>query len=207
MSDEKFLKQYRIPSARAEWHHYNGGAYFITTCTLNRQHYFGEIINGAMQLTIIGEYAQQCIIDVPNHNTYAHVPVFVVMPNHIHLVVFIDDIVETVHAPSLQRGKIDEQWEIETVHAPSLQRVKPNERWKNETVNKPMQLISHRKHRLACTIGNFKSAVSKFAHENDVPFGWQNRFHDHIIRNTDELNRITRYIENNIAKWESDRKF
>ena len=188
MSDEKFLKQYHIPSARAEWHHYNSGAYFITTCTLNRQHYFGEIINGAMQLTIIGEYAQQCIIDIPDHNTYAHVPVFVVMPNHIHLVVFIDDIVETVHAPSLQRGK-------------------PNERWKNGIVNTPMQLISHRKHRLACTIGNFKSAVSKFAHENDVPFGWQNRFHDHIIRNTVELNRITRYIENNIAKWESDRNF
>lgn len=67
-----------------------------------------------------------------------------------------------------------------------------------------MQLISRRKHRLACAIGNFKSAVTKFAHEKHVPFVLQTRFHDRIIRDTTELNRIAQYIDNNVADWEDE---
>lgn len=33
MTDDKFQDQYRIPSARAIWHDYNGGTYFVTICT------------------------------------------------------------------------------------------------------------------------------------------------------------------------------
>ena len=40
---EKFQNKYCIPSARANWHNYNGGVYFVTICTKNREHYFGEI--------------------------------------------------------------------------------------------------------------------------------------------------------------------
>lgn len=40
---EKFQNKYRVPSARAPWHGYNGGVYFVTICTQNREHYFGEI--------------------------------------------------------------------------------------------------------------------------------------------------------------------
>ena len=29
---------------RAQWHNYNGGLYFVTFCTKNREHYFGEIL-------------------------------------------------------------------------------------------------------------------------------------------------------------------
>jgi len=46
---DKFQNKYRIPSARANWHDYNGGIYFITICTKYRVHYFGEIeLNGDM---------------------------------------------------------------------------------------------------------------------------------------------------------------
>ena len=40
---DKFQNRFRIPSARANWHDYNGGIYFVTICTKNREHYFGEI--------------------------------------------------------------------------------------------------------------------------------------------------------------------
>ena len=40
---DKFQNRFRIPSARAIWHDYNGGIYFVTICTKNREHYFGEI--------------------------------------------------------------------------------------------------------------------------------------------------------------------
>ena len=58
---------------------------------------------------------------------------------------------------------------------------------------------------LAVTIGGIKSAVTKFAHENKLDFAWQTRFHDHIIGDSGEMNRIAKYIEKNIAQWESDR--
>ena len=61
MSDERFQNQYRIPSARAKWHDYNGGMYFVTVCTRNRKHFFGEIHNGVMHLTEIGKYTQDCV--------------------------------------------------------------------------------------------------------------------------------------------------
>ena len=43
--------------------------------------------------------------------------------------------------------------------------------------------------------------MTKFAHDKNVSFVWQTRFHDHIIRNATELNRIAQYIENNVANW------
>ena len=49
---EKFQNKYRIASARAQWWDYgNNAAYFITICTHDRQHFFGKIMNGEMQLS------------------------------------------------------------------------------------------------------------------------------------------------------------
>jgi len=42
--------------------------------------------------------------------------------------------------------------------------------------------------------------------DNDgVVFGWQSRFHDHIIRNDAEYQRINDYIENNPKNWDNDK--
>ena len=57
---------------------------------------------------------------------------------------------------------------------------------------------------LSVSIGGIKSAVTKYANDNDFDFAWQTRFHDHIIRNQNEMNRIADYIENNPATWEND---
>lgn len=38
------------------------------------------------------------------------------------------------------------------------------------------------------------------------PFAWQRLYYDHIIRDSGEMNQIAEYIENNVAKWESDRQ-
>jgi hypothetical protein len=50
----------------------------------------------------------------------------------------------------------------------------------------------------------FKSAVTKFARMNRIPFAWQTRFHDRVIRNYDEHNRIAYYINGNIENWQDD---
>ena len=54
MEDNKFRGRYRIPSARAQWHNYDGGEYFVTICTRDREHYFGEIAGGKMHLSEMG---------------------------------------------------------------------------------------------------------------------------------------------------------
>ena len=43
MSEEKFKDRYRIPSTRATWHDYLGGAYFVTNCTKGREFFLGKI--------------------------------------------------------------------------------------------------------------------------------------------------------------------
>lgn len=54
----KFENKYRIPSTRAQWWDYGSNApYFITICTKNREHFFGEIKNGKMFLSSVGKMA------------------------------------------------------------------------------------------------------------------------------------------------------
>jgi hypothetical protein len=46
--------------------------------------------------------------------------------------------------------------------------------------------------------------VTKFARQNNTPFVWQARYHDHVIRNADEQKRIQQYILTNPQNWEKD---
>jgi len=54
-------------------------------------------------------------------------------------------------------------------------------------------------------VRQFKSAVTIKSREINPNFAWQPRFHDRIIRNENELNRIRKYISENPAKWYRDR--
>ncbi len=57
---EKFRNKYRISSSRLQnWDYGSNGVYFITICTKNRRHYFGEIINAEMHLNETGKLAEQ----------------------------------------------------------------------------------------------------------------------------------------------------
>ena len=67
-----------------------------------------------------------------------------------------------------------------------------------------MQEISHKKGRLSVIIGGLKRAVTHFSNENEILFAWQPRFHDHIVRDTPEMNRDAHYIETNVANWKDD---
>ncbi len=58
---------------------------------------------------------------------------------------------------------------------------------------------------LAAVMRGFKAGVTAFANANQISFGWQARYHDRIIRDDDELNRIRQYVENNPQKWHQDR--
>lgn len=60
---------------------------------------------------------------------------------------------------------------------------------------------------LASIIRGFKIGVTKYAEQNDTYFAWQSRFHDDIIRNEEEYQRIQNYILANPKNWKEDRFF
>jgi len=90
MSD-KFQNKYLISSARLKnWDYGSNAIYFVTICTQNREHYFGEIANGKMQLSETGKIAQRFWFEIPNHFPFVKLGEFVVMPNHLHGIIIID---------------------------------------------------------------------------------------------------------------------
>ena len=208
---DKFQNRFRIPSARANWHDYNGGVYFVTICTKNREHYFGEICTGPqMQLSQIGQYAYEQFMNVKSHYPYAEIPLFVIMPDHIHAIVTIDgeneiggngartqcrDVARNVCNENIARDACGNG-----VHA----QCGDVARNVSTGVNTQMANISPRKNSLAVVIRGVKSSITHYANKNNIPFAWQTRFHDRIIRNQAELDRISDYIEKNVVNWHDD---
>ncbi|MBQ0155152.1 MAG: hypothetical protein KBT22_01090 [Bacteroidales bacterium] len=208
---EKFQNKYRIPSARAYWHDYNCGVYFVTICTKNREHYFGEITHcrdgvhtvstePQMQLSQIGQYAYEQFMNVKSHYPYAEIPLFVIMPDHIHAIVTIDGENEIGgNGMHTQCGN-----GVHTQCRDGVHTVSTGNRWKSDIVNNQMQTIAKCKGLLSVVVGGLKRAITHFANQNNTPFAWQTRFHDRIVRNQDEFDGISDYIEKNVVNWQND---
>lgn len=198
-----FQNRFLIPSARADWHEYDGGVYFVTICTQNREHYFGEIGKNnndepKMELTPIGQFAEEQLRNVTQHYPYAEIPLWVIMPNHVHAIVVINDtncrdVARNVSANNLENNNLDVARNVSTVAVDDFGK------------NEYMAQKSPKYGTLSVVMRGIKSAVTKFANDNNISFAWQTRFFDHIVRNQNEMNSIAEYIENNVAKWESDK--
>jgi REP element-mobilizing transposase RayT len=65
------------------------GCYFVTICSFNRAKIFGDIQDNAVLLTPLGNIVQEEIKNF-SYNSEISVDAFVVMPNHIHLILVID---------------------------------------------------------------------------------------------------------------------
>ena len=90
MSDEYDTYPQR-KSPRADFHDYSCGDYFVTICTHDKRHYFGEVDNGEMRLSAIGEFVDAELAGLSSHYPYSDVLMWVVMPNHLHAIIHIDD--------------------------------------------------------------------------------------------------------------------
>ena len=180
----KFQNKYRIPSARLQtWDYANNGAYFITICTQNREHFFGNIKNGIMQLSEIGKLAAQFWHEIPNHFPMVELGNFVVMPNHVHGILIID---KTNDEPFVETR----QCLVSNIETNSII---GSSRFQNQGKNT-----------ISSIVGSYKSIVTKMSRQINPNFGWQSRFHDHIIRNSESFENIQHYIEQNPSKWKED---
>ena len=110
--------------------------------------YFGNVLEGKMALSEIGNIANKFWIELPEHFSFVSIDEFIVMPNHIHGIIILQPnltfppFVGTLHATSLH--KFDQQ----------------NLKVKNEY----MSAISPKSESLANVIRSYKSAVSKHVH-------------------------------------------
>jgi len=193
MSEEKFKDRYRIPSTRAAWHDYLGGAYFVTICTKDREFSLGKIEDEQMYLSEIGKYAEEQFQDVSSNYPYAEIPYFVVMPNHIHAIVIIDDRHDTcrdaIGSAEFTFHRVSEMKEETSTK---------NRGGITKTDN-PMLYKS-----LGTVIRGLKARVTHYANEKHIDFAWQSRFHDRIIRDQKDMNETALYVANNVAKWPED---
>jgi putative transposase len=191
----KFQNKYRIPSARLQtWDYSNDGAYFITICTQNREHFFGNIKNGIMQLSEIGKFAAQFWHEIPNHFPMVELGNFVVMPNHVHGILIMNHSVETRFIASDNND--ENKYNNQTRLIASLQ-------GKNGGFScdkNPMMGNS-----ISKIIRWYKGRCSFECRKINPNFGWQSRFHDHIIRNSRSFDNIQNYIEQNPLKWDEDK--
>jgi REP element-mobilizing transposase RayT len=176
-ADEKYKGKYRSASTRwASWDYGSNAAYFVTICVANRAHDFGEVSNGSMQLTPLGQSAQDCWQAIPEHFPFIKLGAFVVMPDHVHGVVIIDKPVGVVGSVGMQNFASQQ----------SQQAPQPPKTTKNQ--------FGPQSQNLASIIRGYKIGVTKFARQNNIPFEWQPLYHDHVIRNATEYERISAYI-------------
>ena len=189
-----YLPQRKSP--RARWHDYTGADYFVTFCTKKRELYFGDVVDGKMELSEIGKWAltqiEQTVVIRQND---VEIPMYVVMPNHIHLIVVFNGVSPCRDASNASASNVS------VSNASGLEIIKPNI---SDARGASLQ-FGPQSGNLSSVVRGIKSAVTKYAIEHDIPFAWQSRYHDHIIRNQMEMNRIADYIENNPLRWELDR--
>ncbi|RME47185.1 MAG: transposase [Caldilineae bacterium] len=178
------------------------GAYFITICTHDRAHLFGEVVDGEMRLNALGEIARQCWTAIPDHFPHAALDEFVIMPNHVHGIIWIVDVVgANNHSPDHHSpASVGANNDSPNHHSPA------NVGAKNFS---PLQSTA-RPRGTSKTIGSmvrgFKIGVTKWARQNtDVYTVWQRNYYEHIIRHDRALHAIRQYIADNPLRWHLDR--
>jgi REP element-mobilizing transposase RayT len=187
---QKYRNKYRIKSTRLQnWNYGWKGAYFITICTHNREHYFGEIINNNMVLSEIGKIAKSEWIKTFKIRVDMNLEMgeYVIMPNHIHGIIIIGD---------------NEYNSQQCIGRDAMHRVSTDNNHRVSADNK----FGPQSKNLASIIRGYKSSVTTYAHKNGIDdFAWQSRFYDHIIRNEKSFNNISEYIINNPMNWKNDK--
>jgi len=120
--------------------------------------------------------------EMSNHANYLELGEFVVMPNHVHGILILNN----------DDGQTDNP--VGTTHALSLpQKTIGQQRFQNQGKNSVSSII-----------GSYKSAFTKHAKRLGLDFAWQPGFYDHIIHNQKSYETISNYIINNPLNWDKD---
>ena len=151
------------------------GAYYVTIVTYQRDCLFGDIQNGEAILSDFGKIADECWRAIPEHFPFVELGAYVVMPNHVHGIIVIRDMGRGAALLRPYNGNDN----------PHKINVKPGS--------------------LGAMVRSYKSAVSyRINKEHNATGFWQRNYYEHIIRDNQDLQRITDYIEANPSRWNDD---
>lgn len=217
----KYQHKYRITSARLQnWDYSTNGAYFITICTKNRKHFFGTIQNGNMQLSEIGKLADQYWLEIHNHFSFIELGNFVIMPNHVHGIIIINNIPNPVETRFIASDDIETTNETRLIASENIETThETTNETTIETTNETRLIASLHdgsggfsgnknpmvNDNISKIIRWYKGRCSFESRKINPNFGWQSRFYDHIIRNSKSFDIIQNYIFENPLKWKEDK--
>jgi putative transposase len=168
------------------------GAYFVTVCTEERARLFGAVIDGEIHLNETGQIVRAEWMRSAEIRREISLDEFVVMPNHVHGIIFIHagegtDATAVMAAGAGATGRPPRQ------AAPHWSTTRPGP--------PPRSLGSF--------IGGFKSAATMRINALRGLPGmtvWQRNYYEHVIRDDSELQRIRLYIRQNPLQWAIDRE-
>ena len=78
------------------------GAYFVTICSWQRENLFGDIVDGEMALNEYGGIVEKCWHALTDHYRHLESDEFVIMPNHFHGIIMINNCRGEVASPGDQ---------------------------------------------------------------------------------------------------------
>lgn len=165
------------------------GAYFVTICAYRRECLFGQVANGVV-LSQYGCIAEQCWQILPRDFPRVELDVFVSMPNHLHGIIVLTGCHTTGRGEAFARRH--PQPPSTPANASPLRSAHGTQAGS-----------------LAAIVQNFKSVSTRKINRTRATPGmpvWQGNYHEHIIRDEDELSRIREYIVNNPLQWADDRE-
>jgi REP element-mobilizing transposase RayT len=201
--DGKYKGKYRIPSARLKnWDYGSNAPYFVTICTDNKICYFGNVKEGKMHLSDLGQLANQYWLEIENKFPFVVLDHFVVMPNHVHGIINIDkQLFDGRDAIYRVSNGVDNHENTDNTDAMNrVSTVRPiggvtgnNNPMLHENLSRFMHWYKGR-----CTF-EMRKIYTKFS--------WQPRFHEHVIRNEESYLKIAEYIQNNPLKWQEDKYY
>lgn len=182
-------EKYHRQSIRMKGYDYTlPGAYFVTLLSQNRVCLFGEVENGEIKLSKIGQLVIDCWYGIPKMFNNIELDEFVLMPNHLHGILLINE------AP----GKGEAFSDMNTSqHVLGLENASP------------LQPRGTQSGSLSAVIQNFKSVSTRRVNQKFFKSGnkiWQRSFYERIVRNDRELNAIRQYILDNPLNWEMDKE-
>ena len=167
------------------------GAYYITIVTQGRECLFGEIVDREFHLNEYGEVVQKWWNEIPIHFPNVELGAFIMMPNHIHGIIFIT---------TERRGEAlspcnDPDNNIQNAYVDGTN----NMGGATPPLRKPTlgQIVAYFKYQSTKEMNQIetKNAITKF---------WQRNYYEHIIRNEKDLQNKTAYIEANPSLWDED---
>lgn len=160
------------------------GVYFVTICTHARACWFGAVVDGEMVLNAMGRIVAEEWQSTAVLRPTVELDAFVVMPNHVHgIVVIVGDDDRGDGGGRDGRGMVH--------HAPTT----------------PSAFSKPRANSLGTIVGAFKASVTRSARRASMVHGtplWQRNYHEHIVRNESDLDRLRKHIAVNPARWDED---